>query len=111
MSEMPSEQSEDMTILDQVTLALQSRGENAELEHTGGKIYCIRVPIRDEAWMYWGTSDEVWGCDIYQGEDYLDSAYLDGVPVSAENIPQAADAIINFTNNLRTHSPANHRAL
>lgn len=103
MSETLHGQDEDIAILNQVTLALQSRGENAELEHTGGGIYCIRVPIRDEEWMYWGTSDEVWGCDIYKGEDYLDSASLDGVPVSADNIPQAADAIINFTNDLRTH--------
>jgi len=103
MAEEANEQSDDLAIIDQVTLALQSRGENAELEHTGGGIYCIRVPIRDEEWMYWGTSDEVWGCDIYKGENYLDSAYLDGVPVSAANIPQAADAIITFTNNLRMH--------
>jgi hypothetical protein len=102
MSEKPQGQNEDMAILDQVTLALQAKGERAELEHTGGGIYCIRVPIRGDEWMYWGTADEVWGCDIYKGDDYINSEELDGVPVSAENIPQAADAIIAFTNNLRT---------
>lgn len=101
MSETQNEQSEDKTILDQVTLSLQSKGERAELHHTGGGIYCIRLPIKGEEWMYWGTSDEVWGCDIYKGDNYLDSEYLDDVPVSSDNIPQAADAIIAFTNNLR----------
>ncbi len=101
MTTEPNERDEDMAILDQVTLALQSKGEPVELHHTGGGIYCIRVPIRGEEWMYWGTSDEVWGCDIYKGEDFVDSAYLDAVPVSTNNIPQAADAIIAFTNNLR----------
>ena len=101
MAEQTKERNEELAILDQVTLALQSKGEKAELEHTGGGIYCIRLPIRGEEWMYWGTSDEVWGCDIYKGEDYLNSEYLDGVPVSVNNIPQAADAITAFTNNLR----------
>lgn len=101
MSETPHEQNEDLLILDQVTAALQSKGERAALEHTGGGIYCIRLPIRGEEWMYWGTSDEVWGCDIYKGEDYIDSEYLDGVPVSTDNIPEASDAIIALTNTLR----------
>jgi hypothetical protein len=101
MSELPNGQDEDMAILEQITLSLQSKGEHAELHHTGGGIYCIRLPIRGEEWMYWGTSDEVWGCDLYKGDDYIDSEYLDGVPVSSDNIPQAADAIIAFTKNLR----------
>lgn len=101
MSETQQGQTEDMVILDRVTQALQAKGEQAELEHTGGGIFCIRVSIRDDAWVYWGTADEVWGCDIYKGDDYLDSEYLDGVPVSSDNIPQVADAIIAFTNNLR----------
>jgi hypothetical protein len=101
MSEEPNEQNEDLAILNQMTLALQSRGEKAELEHTGGGIYCIRLPIRGAEWMYWGTADEVWGCDIYKGEDFVASEFLDKVPVSISNIPRAADAILDFTNHLR----------
>ena len=101
MSETPNEQNEDLLILDQVTLALQSKGEQAELEHTGGGIYCIRLPIRGDEWMYWGTSDVVWGCDIYKGEEYLNSKYLDKVLVSADNTSQVADAIMAFTISLR----------
>ena len=95
------EHSHELDILQQVTQALRAKGEDAELEHTGGGIYCIRLPVRGDEWTYWGTSDEEWGCDIYKGEDHVGSEYLDGVPVSITNISQASDAIINFTNNLR----------
>jgi hypothetical protein len=101
MSETPHGQNEEMAILDQMTLALQAKGEQAELHHTGGGIYCIRLPVRGDEWVYWGTSDEVWGCDIYKGSYYIDSRDLDGVYVSGENIQRAADAIIAFTNSLR----------
>jgi hypothetical protein len=94
-----------LTILDRVTAALQSRGEEAALEHTGGGIYCIRLTIRGDRWMYWGTADAVWGCDIYRGDYLLDAKFLDGVPVSADNIEQAASAIVTFTNEVRG-SPA-----
>lgn len=90
-----------LTILDRVTASLQSRGEEAALEHTGGGIYCIRLSIRGDRWMYWGTADAVWGCDIYRGDDLLDAKFLDGVPVSADNIEQAASAIVAFTIDLR----------
>lgn len=101
MSETPHRRDDDITILDRVTQALQANGEQAELEHTGGGIFCIRVPISGDEWMYWGTADDVWGCDVYKGEVYLDSASLDRVPVSSDNIPQAADAIVAFTKSLR----------
>lgn len=95
------EHGDDLSILERVTQALRSRGEEAALEHTGGGIYCIRLPIRGDRWMYWGTADAEWGCDIYEGEGHAGSEHLEGVLVSAANIDQAADSIIAFTNRLR----------
>lgn len=92
---------DDLPILELVTQALRSRGEDATLEHTGGGIYCIRLPVIGDEWMYWGTAYEVWGCDIYRGEEHVDSASLEGVPVSADNVGAAAEAIVEFTNGRR----------
>lgn len=94
----------NLSILERVAEALRSRGEDARLEHTGGGIYCIRLPIRGGEWMYWGTSDEEWGCDIYKGEEYDRSETLEGVFVTAAaaDIDRAAGAITSFTSELRS---------
>lgn len=101
MTTQVKEQSEDITILEQITLSLQGRISGVELQHTGGGIYCIYVPLDGKGWTWWGVADAVWGCDIYDGDNYVDSHSLDGVPVSLDNITQAADAIISFANSFR----------
>ncbi|MFL6284504.1 MAG: hypothetical protein ACJ74Q_15270 [Pyrinomonadaceae bacterium] len=102
-------QNEDLDILERMTRELRSRGEDAKLEHTGGGIYCIRLASGGEEWMYWGTSADVWGCDIYEGEEHVDFAFLDGVPVSADNVDEAARAILEFTNGRRWPDHLNER--
>lgn len=87
----------DMVILERMTQALHEKGLKAELKHTGGGIYCIQTSTSEGGWLMWGVADVVWGCDIYENEEYIDSRSLDDVPVSLSNIPQAADAIISFT--------------
>ncbi|HEX6182542.1 MAG TPA: hypothetical protein VFZ44_01440 [Pyrinomonadaceae bacterium] len=87
----------DMLILSRMTQALHEKGLKAELEHTGGGIYCIQTPTNEGGWLMWGVAEEVWGCDIYENEEYIDSHSLNDVPVSLSNIPQAANAIIAFT--------------
>jgi hypothetical protein len=97
---------EDMAVLEQTTQLLQAKGEKAELHHTGGGIYCIYVPVQSDEWTYWGTADEVWGCDIYKGEELLDSAYLENAPVSLNAVPQAAEAIVSYLNSRRMGNEA-----
>ena len=92
--------SDHMAVLEQATLALQSKGEKAELHHTGGGIYCVYVPVKDNKWTWWGTSDDVWGCDIYEGDDYAESHGVD-VPASLDTIPQAVESITSYVNSLR----------
>ena len=89
-----------LTVLEQATRALQSKGEKAELHHTGGGIYCVYVPVKGNKWTWWGTSDDVWGCDIYEGDDYVDSHHVE-VPASLKTIPQAVESITSYVNGLR----------
>lgn len=41
-----------MAVLEQATFALQSKGEAAELQHTGGGIYCVYVRVNDKKWTW-----------------------------------------------------------
>lgn len=97
--------SDYMTVLEEAMRALQATGENAELHHTGGGIYCVYVRVNDRVWTWWGTSDDVWGCDIYEGNEYVDS-YSTEVPASVDTIPQAVESITSYVNSLRSEKTA-----
>ena len=46
-----------------IASALQAKGLDASVVHTGGGIYCISILKQDKGELLWGMAAETWGAD------------------------------------------------
>lgn len=98
-----AEEINDKTFLDQVAAELNMiLPEPVNVQHTGGGIFCIVIVPAKRVELYFGTSAENWGCDIYVDDEFIDGESINSPFAIDYKMPhQAAQQIAKILRNFQ----------
>lgn len=89
--------------LDAITHELQTLNymHPSSAIHTGGGIFCICVRPTPRVELWFGTSDAVWGCDVYIDDEYTDRSISSETSIDYLNPKHAAITIMQIVADFR----------